>query len=266
MSNNQAQIHPTALIGEGVSFGAGTQVGPFAVIEDGVVLGAGCRVYSHAVIHRYVRLGAGNRVFPQAVLGGLPQDLGFDPGMETWLEIGDRNVFREGVTVNRATAATGLTRVGSHGFFMSNSHIAHDCRVGDRVIIASNAALGGHVEVGDQAFLGGGAMVHQFCRIGTLTMVSGLAGVRKDVLPYSMLAGEPARHFRLNSIGLRRAGVSGERVRALSRAFRELRQGGYRPGPGPHTPELTRLRDWLAAESKRGLSGFVRGGDKNADG
>ena len=124
-------IHPSAFISDGCRLGPDVSVGPFAVIEDNVIIGAGCHIGAHAVIHRDVRMGERNVVHPHAVLGGLPQALGFDPQAGTWLEIGDDNVFREGATANRGTTETGLTRIGSRGFFMNNSHVGHDCRVGD---------------------------------------------------------------------------------------------------------------------------------------
>ena len=143
---------------------------------------------------------------------------------------------------------------------MAYSHVAHNCQVGNGVVMTNNALLAGHVHIGDQVVLGGGAAVHQFCRVGAMAMVSGLAGVLKDVLPYTVVHEAPARHYRLNTVGLRRAGVSGERYRVLERAFRELRTRGDIGNDHPPTPELDHLRAWLALPSKRGLSGFVRKG------
>lgn len=253
----EPRIHPSAAVAAEAVLGEGVRVGPLALIEAGVEIGPGCVVDIGAVICGGTRLGAGNRVHPYAVLGGPPQDLGFDPRQPSRLQVGDDNVFREGVTVNRATDATGVTMIGSGGYFMNGCHIAHDCRVGDKVVIANNVALGGHVELGEGVFLGGGAMIHQFCRIGALSIVSGLAAVRKDVLPYSMTAGNPARHFRVNLIGLRRAGIDGARLRAISQAFRRLRQGD-RELAGLAGDDIERLRAWLAAPSSRGLCGFAR--------
>ena len=250
-------IHPTAVIGPRVTLGAGVVVGPYAIIEDACEIGDGSRIEAHAVIHPFVRMGRNNRVHPHAVLGGLPQDLGFDPTTETYLEIGDGNVFREGVTLSRATRSGGATRIGSGNYLMNNSHVGHDCTLGDYNIFASGATLGGHVQMGDRVFLGGGVMVHQFCRIGSLAMLQGLAGINKDVLPFTLVGGRPGKHYRLNLVGMRRAGIDGERLKAVSVAYRRLRNRQDLDGLAD-TPELRYLRAWLAAESKRGgILGFV---------
>ncbi|MCX8004615.1 MAG: acyl-ACP--UDP-N-acetylglucosamine O-acyltransferase [Burkholderiaceae bacterium] len=250
-------IHPSAHIAATARLAADVRIGAGAVIEDEVMIGAGCVIGPHAVIHAGVTLGARNRVGAHAVLGGAPQDVSVDPEAVAPVVIGDDNVFREGVTVNRPTRPGGATRIGSRCYLMNNAHVGHDCVVGDRVIMASGTALGGHVQVGDAAFIGGGAMVHQFCRVGTLAMVGGLVGVTQDVLPYALVAGHRARHYRLNLVGLRRAGVGGERLRVLSEAFRRLRARRTLVDL-PATPELQVLRAWLAADSRRGVAGFVR--------
>ncbi|MBT8127346.1 MAG: acyl-ACP--UDP-N-acetylglucosamine O-acyltransferase [Gammaproteobacteria bacterium] len=253
-----SNIHPTAIVASGATLAEGVQVGPYAVIHDHVEIGANSTIGPHAVIHDYVRLGANNRVHAHAVLGDLPQDIGFDPATETWVEIGDGNTFREGVTIHRATSPERVTRLGSNAYMMAYTHIGHDCRVGDGVIITINTAVGGHVEIGDRAVLGGSVAVHQFCRIGQYAMVAGFIAVRKDVLPYTMVAGDPARHYRLNSVGLRRAGIKGERYRQLEQAYRALRAGDKPLSGIPASDEVVHLREWLAKDSKRGLSGFLR--------
>jgi UDP-N-acetylglucosamine acyltransferase len=249
-------IHPTAIVAKAARLGEGVVVGPYAVIEDGVEIGDGCDVGPHAVIHGGTRIGARNRIHAHAVLGGAPQDLSFRES-DTWLVIGDDNVLREGVTAHRATRTEAPTRIGSHCFFMAYAHVAHDCRVGDRVILTNNVCLGGHVEVGDQCTIGGAAGVHQFVRIGTQAMVAAHAVARKDVLPYTLAGGEPMQHYRLNTVGLRRRGVTGERYRALESAFRALREGGDLSAVEA-TPEVEFLRAWLARPSKRGLHGFAQ--------
>jgi UDP-N-acetylglucosamine acyltransferase len=215
------KIHPTALVANGARLGESAIVGPFAVIEDGAVLGEGCEVRAHAVIKSHAVLGARNVVFEGAVIGGEPQDLSFG-GAVTRLSIGDRNVFREGVTVHRAAKPEGITLVGSDCFIMAYAHIAHDCRLGDRVVMANNTMLAGNVEIGDRAFLGGGAGVHQFARVGRLAMVGGLAAVVQDCLPFVTTAGGPARARSHNIVGLRRAGLSASQIRTLQTAFRVL--------------------------------------------
>lgn len=251
-----ASIHPSAYIATNAVLGEGVSVGPFAVIEDGAVVGAHCQIGAHAVVHGAVRMGEGNVLHPHAVLGGLPQDLGFDPQTPSWLEIGERNVFREGFTAHRATVAEGATRIGSGCYFMNNSHVAHDCSVGDKTIFANNVAIGGHVQVGNNVFMGGAVVVHQFCRIGAYAIVQGTTGINMDVIPFMLIGGRPAKHYRLNSVGLRRAGIVGDNYQVLSSAFRLLRNKKSLDDL-PLTDELQCLKDWLAADSKRGVHGFV---------
>lgn len=250
------QIHPTAHIAKGAQLGQNVSVGPFAVIEDHTLIGDGCQIGAHAVIQPYVRMGRNNIVHPTAVLGGLPQDLGFKPETETWVEIGDNNVLREGVTISRATHEGGATRLGSSCYLMNNAHLGHDCQLGDHNILASNVALGGHVQVGERVFFGGGAVVHQFCRIGSYAMLQGLAGINKDALPFMMVGGRPGKHYRLNLIGLRRAGIDGERLKAISTAIRRLRNK-LSLEDLPETPELQYLWQWLQEGGKRGTLPFV---------
>lgn len=247
--------HPTAIIDPSAKLGARVQVGPYAVIERSVEIGDDCRVGAHAVVHEYVRMGSNNSVHPHAVLGGLPQDLGFLPETATFLEIGEGNVFREGVTISRATVPGTGTIVGSYNYLMNNTHVGHDCRLGDHNVLASGATLGGHVQVGDRVFFGGGVMVHQFCRVGSYAILQGLAGVNKDVIPFTLVGGRPGKHYRLNLVGLRRAGVDGERLHAVSAAFRRLRARADLAGL-PETDEMSYLRVWLAEPSKRGHLAF----------
>jgi UDP-N-acetylglucosamine acyltransferase len=250
-------IHETAVVDPGTRLGEGVRIGPYAVIAADVEIGGGTTIGPHVVIHPHVRLGQDNSVHAHAVLGDLPQDVAFT-GAETRLVVGDRNRIRENVTVHRASQPDRLTRIGSDCFLMAGSHVAHDCRVGDRVVLTNNVLLAGVVEVGDGANLGGAAVIHQFCRIGALAMVGGFSGVSQDVLPYAMVHGIPACHFRLNTIGLRRAGIKGERYGALETAFRALRAGDRQLGDAPDTPEVSRLRAWLAAPSRRGIAAWTR--------
>ncbi len=250
------QRHPTAIIAGGAELADDVDVGPYAVIEDQVCIGASTVIGPHAVIHSHARIGARNRIHAHAVIADTPQDYAY-AGEATWVEIGDDNIIREGVTIHRSTDVDIPTRVGSKCFLMAYSHVAHGCQVSDSVILTNNVMLGGYVEVGAGAIIGGGTAVHQFCRVGASTMVAGVAGILKDILPYTMAKGVPALHYRLNAVGLKRAGVRGPRYRALEQAFRALRAGA-RPDLGDATPELKLLEEWLAAESKRGLAGFVR--------
>ena len=262
-------VHPTAIVSPDARLGRDVTVGPYAVVEERTAIGDGCEIRAHAVVKRFTTLGAGNRVHEGAVLGGEPQDLSFrDP--ETRLVIGDRNVIREGVTIHRSTKPGGATVVGSDCFLMAYVHVAHDNRIGDRVIMANNVMLAGHVEVGERAFLGGGSGVHQFCRVGRLAMVGGNAKVVQDCLPFVITDGHPARARGLNVVGLRRAGVGG--LPAAHAARRPVasssaraspsspRSRGWRPSQDPLVDEMIAF----VRGSKRGFAHAHRGGPEEA--
>lgn len=246
-----AIIHPSAQIGDGVTIGAS------AVVEADVVVGDGCRLDAHAFIRRGVQMGQGNRVDPFAVIGGDPQDIGFNRQSETFVKIGDNNVFREHVTIHRSTVEGTATEIGSNCYFMNYSHAAHDCVVGDGCILANAVQLGGHVKVGAGVVFGAGAMAHQFCRIGSLAMVAAMIPIRKDILPYTMAGGEPVKHYRMNAVGIRRSGITRESVKAISVALRALRESSNQDIAGAESTEVERLAEWLKAESKRGIYGWV---------
>ena len=218
MSN---QIHQLACVSAMAKLGTGNVIGPFAVIEDDVVLGDNNQIAAHAVIKSYTRMGDDNQVFEQAVIGGLPQDLGFD-NSATYVQIGSHNVFREAVTIHRATKTGQATIIGDHCYMMAYTHFAHDCVVGNHVILANVANVGGHVHIDDRAFLAGGVVVHQFCHIGRNAMIGGNAKITQDVLPFMLVDGNPARVRGLNLVGLKRAGFSREDMQELKRAFRSL--------------------------------------------
>ena len=220
------EVDPTARLAAGAVLGPGVRVGPYAVIGPRVRLGAGCVVESHAVIDGDTELGEGNHVFPFASIGLASQDLKYR-GEPTRVVIGDRNTFREYVTVHRGTAGGGgVTRIGSDNLFMVHCHVAHDCRVGSHTIFGNGATLGGHVEVSDWATISAFSGVHQFCRVGTHGFVGGYTVVTKDVLPFSKTVGNRARIYGLNVVGLARRGFSREAVSALRRAYRLLLQSG----------------------------------------
>jgi UDP-N-acetylglucosamine acyltransferase len=261
-------VHATAIVSPDARLGQGVVVGPGAVIEERTVIGGGCEIRAHAVVKRFTTLGADNRVHEGAVLGGEPQDLSFED-QETALVVGDRNVIREGVTINRSTKAGGATVVGSDCFLMAYVHVAHDNRIGDRVVLANNVMLAGHVEVGERAFLGGGAGVHQFCRVGRLAMVGGNAGVTQDCLPFVITDGHPARARGLNVVGLRRAGVTTTQLRTLKEAYRLLLRAGLHLEPA--LERMAALQDPLVDEmiafvrgSKRGFAHAWRGSAEEA--
>jgi UDP-N-acetylglucosamine acyltransferase len=248
-------VHPTAIVSPTARLGRDVRVGPYAVVENGVAIGDGCEIRAHAVVKRGTTMGAGNRVFEGAVLGGEPQDLSFQ-GAPTGLVIGERNVFREGVTVHRSTKAGEATRIGSDCFLMACVHVAHDNRIGDRVILANNVALAGHVEVQDRAFLGGIVGVHQFCRIGRLAMVGGASKVVQDCLPFTITSGHPARARGLNVVGLRRAGVDAAGLRVLKEGLRLLLRGAL-----PLEAALERMSA-LGDPRVDEMAAFVRGGKR----
>jgi UDP-N-acetylglucosamine acyltransferase len=250
------RIHPTAFLGAAILLGENTTVGPFAVIETGATIGANCHIGAHAVVHSHVKMGNGNILHPHAVLGGLPQDTGFKAETLSWLVCGDNNVFREGFTAHRASKEYGETRIGNDCYFMNNSHVAHDCSVGDKTIFANNVAIGGFVDIGHNVFMGGAVVVHQFCRVGSFAIVQGTTGLNMDVIPFMLIGGRPARHYKLNAVGLRRAGINGERYTVLSQAFRLLKN--KKSLDELHeTAELKYLKDWLSVKSKRGTHGFI---------
>jgi UDP-N-acetylglucosamine acyltransferase len=214
-------IHPTAVVDPSAQLADGVLVGPFASIGPDVTLGEGCEILTHAVIHRNTIMGRENRVFSGASVGGDPQDLKYK-GERSWLHVGDRNTIRECVTLNRGVGLDGKTLIGSDNLLMAYSHVAHDCVVGDHVVIVNAVALAGHVTVEDHAFLGGMCAVHQFARIGGYAMVGGGAMLSKDVCPYTTISGDIPQMYGLNLVGLRRAGFTREQIHALDEAYKIL--------------------------------------------
>lgn len=218
-------VDPLARVHAGAVLEPGVKVGPFCVVGRDVRLARGTVLESNVVIDGDTRVGERNRFFPFSSIGLVPQDLKFH-GEPASVEIGDRNTFREGTTVHRGTAGGGgLTRIGSDNLLMAQAHVAHDCRVGDHVILANGSALSGHVEVQDYATLGGFSGVHQFCRVGTQAFMGGGTVATRDVLPFSLTVGNRAHLFGANVVGLRRRGFSSDAVGALRRAFAVLRGG-----------------------------------------
>jgi UDP-N-acetylglucosamine acyltransferase len=251
-------IHPTAIIDPGASLGEGVEVGAYAMVGPRVTLGDGCRIGSHAVIESHAKVGKGTRVSSFASIGAPPQDLKF-AGEETWVEIGEGCTIREYVTVNRATAAGGgVTRVGNGVLLMAYCHVAHDCHVGDRVIVANAATLGGHVEIGEKAIIGGLVGVHQFVRIGSFAMVGALSGLPLDIPPYVTAVvgrGQKGRGlYGLNLIGLRRSGFPEETIAELKKAYRILFRSGL-----PMQEALARSEeDTVPLPDVRHLLDFIR--------
>jgi UDP-N-acetylglucosamine acyltransferase len=217
-------IHPTAIIHPKAKLDSTVQVGPYAVIDEGVELGAHCVVGPHVYLTGVTMIGARNQFHAGCVIGDAPQDLKYK-GEPTRVRIGDENVFREHVTVNRATTADGETIIGSNNYLTLHSHVGHNCRLGNHIILGGGALLAGHAEVQDRAVLSGNCMVHQFTRVGTLTMMQGGAAISKDLPPFTVATGLN-EICGLNVIGLRRAGFTGEQRLELKRLYRALFRSG----------------------------------------
>lgn len=215
-------IHETAIIHSSAQIAEGVHIGPYTVIGPDVQIGEGTHISSHVVVSGPTKIGKNNRIFQFASVGEAPQDKKFT-GETTWLEIGDNNIIREGCTLNRGTGAGGgVTRIGNGNLFMAYVHIAHDCIVGNHTIFANNATLAGHIEVEDFVIFSGFSAVHQFCRIGKYSFLAKCAKVGKDVVPYTLVAGENATPYGLNVEGLRRHGFSRETIAKLRQAYRTI--------------------------------------------
>ena len=218
-------IHPTAIIGKNVEIGNNVKIGPYVIIEDNVIIGDDCTVDSHTTIHSFVKMGKENHIYSHVDLGGLPQDIHFS-GEETWVEIGDNNHIREFATIHRATSTERKTVIGNNNYLMAYSHIAHDSIVGNNVIFVNYSGIAGHVEIEDNVILSGHVMVHQFCKIGKLAMLGGGAKITQDIMPFSLVAGDPANVYGLNVVGLRRNGISKEARFALKSVLSIVLEGG----------------------------------------
>ena len=216
------RIHPTAIVAPGAELAADVAIGPYCIVGSNVRLGPRVSLRSHAVVDGRTTVGEGTRVFPFASIGLEPQDLKYR-GEESELVIGCNTTIREYVTMNPGTEGGGMvTRIGNDCLFMVGAHVAHDCQIGDRVIMANNATLAGHVVVEDYAVLGGLSAVHQFVRIGRHAMIGGMSGVERDVIPYGQVMGDRARLCGLNIIGMQRRGFSREDIQGLRNAYQFL--------------------------------------------
>ena len=215
-------IHPTAIVHPAAELADGVTVGPYSLIDGKVAIGPDTAVGPHVVIRDFTTIGARCRIFQFAVLGEIPQDLKFR-GEESQLILGDANTVREFATMHRGTAGGGgVTRIGRGNLFMAYTHVAHDCQVGDGVIMSNAATLGGHITVEDHAILGGLSAVHQFCRIGTHAFVGGCSAVHRDVPPYIVAVGNRAKLVGLNLVGLKRHGFTDATIQSLKRAYELL--------------------------------------------
>jgi UDP-N-acetylglucosamine acyltransferase len=246
-------VHPTAMIADGAELASGVSVGAYAVVGPEVRVGRDSWIGPHAVVEGRTAIGARCRIFQFASVGAVPQDLKYR-GEASTLEIGDDNIVREFASINPGTAGGGMvTRIGDGCLFMVSSHVAHDCMVGNQVVLANGAALGGHVTVGDHAIIGGLAGVHQFVRVGESALCAAGAMVSMDVPPYCTAAGDRARLHGLNTVGLRRRGFSRQAIAALKRAYRLLFHGG-----GSRRDAVARTRAAVGSEPAVGrLLAFV---------
>ncbi|MDT8340268.1 MAG: acyl-ACP--UDP-N-acetylglucosamine O-acyltransferase [Longimicrobiales bacterium] len=253
-------IHPSAVVDPDAHVGPGVTVGPFAVVGPGVVLGAGTRLGPHVHVERDTELGEGCRVSTGAVLGTDPQDLKYR-GEPSRLVVGAGTVIREYATLNRGTMASGCTVVGRDCLLMAYTHVAHDCELGDRVILANSVNMAGHVQIGHDAVVGGLTPIHQFVRIGAHAFVGGGSRISQDVPPFCRVAGNPPRLYGLNAVGLRRRGFSEEVRTALKRAYRLVFRSGLTVSRGvaraaeelPGVPEVAEFLDFIRG-SPRGVT------------
>lgn len=256
------EIHPTAVVSPRAQLADDVIVHAFSVIGSDVKVGSGCVIGPHAVIEGRTTIGARNRIFPFVSLGSSPQDLHYR-GEDTELTIGDDNIFRENVTVNRGTVrGGGVTRIGDRNMLMSYAHVAHDCSLGNGVIMANACTLGGHVRVDDFAILGGLVAIHQFIRIGPYAFIGGKSGLRMDMPPYMLAFGAPAKLYGPNLVGLRRHNFPRETIQALKQCYRIIFRSGLTVREAlekvrqevPWGPEVERLVQFMEGRSKRGVT------------
>jgi len=246
------EIHRTAIVDPKARLPRTGAIGPYTIVEGDVELGEGTTLAAHVVIRRGVRLGAHCQVHSGAVLGGEPQDKNF-PGGESYVIVGDYNILREYVTIHRGTTPGSATRVGDHNFLLAGAHVGHNATVGNHVVLANNVLLGGYVTVEDYAFLGGGAAVHQHCRVGKLAMVGGHVRIIQDVPPFLLAADFDVAAKGLNLVGLRRYGMSPEKISALKKAYQLLYRAKL-----PLNVALERIEKEIGTEEALYFVDFIR--------
>lgn len=256
------EIHPTAVVSPGAQLAEDVKVEAFSIIGPRVTIGAGSVVGPHAVVDGWTTMGERNQIFPFTTIGYPPQDLSYR-GEETQLVIGDDNIFRESVTVNRGTQrGGGVTRIGSRNLLMAYAHVAHDCTIGNNVILANATTLGGHVRIDDFAILGGIVAIHQFIRIGTYAFIGGKSGLRMDMPPYMLAFGAPGKLYGPNLVGLRRHGFPRNTIQALKSSYRIMFRSGLTVTEAidrireevEATPEVDNLIQFMQDRSKRGVT------------
>ncbi|MFQ5850199.1 MAG: acyl-ACP--UDP-N-acetylglucosamine O-acyltransferase [Candidatus Binatia bacterium] len=251
-------IHPSAIIDPRAEIHPEAEIGPCVVVDGPVRIGRTTRVMAHATVIGWTEIGEGNEIHPGVVLGDAPQDMAYR-GEESYLKIGSHNIFREYVQVHRGTAAGSSTVIGNRNFLMASAHVGHNCRLGDHIIMANGALLGGYVEVGDQAFISAHCVVHQFVRVGEISLMRGLSGTSRDVPPYSIIDWQHTVRG-VNVLGLRRAGFDEPRIRKIKEAFRVLFRKGRNlslavrqiEGNSGLSADVTALLDFIKS-SNRGV-------------
>ena len=258
---SRVKIHPTAVIHPKAELADGVEVGPYSVIGEHVKIGRDTRVESHVLIEGWTTIGERNHFFSFSSIGTPPQDTGYK-GEETYVEIGSDNIVREFATIHRATVKQDrLTRIGDRNFLMSYIHVAHDCKLGNNIIMANNAAFGGHVTVDDHAVLGAIVGIHQYVRVGAYSMIGGQSAVVLDVPPYVNATGNRAQLYGLNLVGLKRKGFSEQAINDLKRAYKIIFRSGLTQDEAfqkvrqefPASPEAIHLVDFMST-SKRGVT------------
>ena len=255
-------ISPLAYIDPEAKIGANCEIGAFAYIDKNVVIGDNCIIMPHACILYGTRMGNNNKVFHGAVVGGVPQDLKFR-GEDTTCEIGDNNLIRENVTINRGTASKGKTVVGSNNLLMENCHIGHDCNIGSGCIIGNSTKIAGEVIIHDNAILSACVLVHQFSHIGGYTMIQGGSRINKDIPPYIIVGREPAKYCGLNIVGLRRRGFSNETIKNIHEAYRLVYNSGCTVSSAvakikesiPTGNEIEYILNFIEKDAERGIIG-----------
>jgi UDP-N-acetylglucosamine acyltransferase len=260
----KTQIHPTAIVSKKAKLADESGVGPYSIIEDNVVIGPGTKVGAHCVIEGNTTIGKSCEIFTGAVLGSRPQDLKYK-GEKSFLEIGDNNIIREYCTFNPGTQEGSKTVIGDNNLFMAYSHVAHDCSVGNNCVIANNGTLAGYVTIEDKTIVGGLVAIHQFVKVGALSIIGGCSKVVQDIPPYSTCDGHPALVYGLNLVGLRRSNISKNSIEELSRAFKILFNTGLLIKHAmekiekeiKQTAEVTHLINFIRS-SQRGLAHSCR--------
>jgi len=255
-----AKIHPSAVVMPGAVLAEDVEVGPLCFVDEHVTLGAGCRLIAQCHVSGHTTLGAGNVLYPFAAVGQNAQDHGIEPGAVSYVQIGDRNIFREGSTVHSGTKPGTTTSIGDDCMFMQCTHVAHNCKIGNHVIMVGMAGLAGYCEVGDRALISGLSGVHQFCRVGRLAIISGGSVFSQDIPPFMMAEGRNGGVKMVNVIGLKRAGFSEETIRVIRNLFKLYYHSGLIPSNAlaavkTELPQIPEVREFIefCETSKRGV-------------